>query len=110
MVWFSYYYCDFMNNNVLVPSGLERNLKENRREAYEYFYDHYASVLYGSIYSVVKDENIAVQLFEQAYLHFWSNISQHDSQQCSIIAWSLKICRKIVVDYQRLNINHTLIK
>ncbi|WP_229254882.1 RNA polymerase sigma factor [Dyadobacter linearis] len=76
-------------------------LKNNNRLAFEYLYDNYASGLYGIICKMVRDDDVASDVLQEAFIKIWKNISYYDHQKGSLFTWMLNITRHTAIDHIR---------
>lgn len=76
-------------------------LKKQDKAALEYLYDHYSAALNGVILRIVKHEEIAEEVLQDAFLKFWKNISSYDSSKGKLFTWMLNIARNLAIDKTR---------
>jgi len=80
------------------------SLKNNNRDAFEYLYDHYAPALYGIILKIVKDEEKAADVMQDAFLKIWKNISGYNVEKGTLFTWILNVARNTAIDRLRLDV------
>ena len=74
-------------------------LKSCKKEAFEYFYDLYAPVLYGMVLKITKDETVAQSLMLDVFSELLKEIKNYDQTSQTILCWSLVIARKVACEY-----------
>lgn len=80
---------------------LVARLKAQDRDALEYLYDHYAAALYGVVQRIVKTEEIAEEVMQDAILKIWNNIHQYDATKGRLFTWMFKLSRNLAIDKLR---------
>jgi len=80
---------------------LIEQLKLNKRQAFEYLYDHYSSALYGIIFKILKEEDRAADTLQDAFLKIWKNIASYNSEKGTLFTWMLNIARNTAIDKLR---------
>ena len=76
-------------------------LRSGSREGFNYLYKSYSGVLYGVITSIVRDENTAQDVLQDAFVKIWNNIGQYDSGKGRLYTWMLNISRNAAIDKLR---------
>ncbi|MEM8965952.1 MAG: sigma-70 family RNA polymerase sigma factor [Bacteroidota bacterium] len=76
-------------------------LKEKKRSALEYLYDHYNEALYGVVFRIVQQEKIAEEVLQDTFLKIWNNIATYDSGKGRLFTWMLNIARNLAIDKVR---------
>lgn len=82
-------------------SDLVRDLKAQKREAFEYLYDRYSAALFGVITRVVTRESIAEEVLHDAFLRIWNRIDSYDASKGRLFTWMLNITRNLAIDKTR---------
>ena len=80
------------------------SLKNNNKEAFEYLYDHYAPALYGIIMKIVKDDEKAADVMQDAFLKIWKNIGGYNTEKGTLFTWILNVARNTAIDRLRLDV------
>ena len=80
------------------------SLKRNDREAFEYLYDRYSSALYGIILRIVKDEERAADVMQDAFLKIWKNIASYNAEKGTLFTWILNVARNTAIDKLRVEV------
>ena len=67
----------------------------------EYLYDHYSGALYGVVLRVIKNEDIAQEVLQDAFLKIWDKIESYDSSKGKLFTWMLNVTRNLAIDKMR---------
>jgi RNA polymerase sigma factor (sigma-70 family) len=67
----------------------------------EILYDNYSATLYGVIHRIVKTDEIAEDVLQEAFLKIWNNFMQYDPSRGNLFTWMLNICRNLAIDKVR---------
>lgn len=76
-------------------------LKSKRPSALEYLYDHYSGSLYGIIFRIVRQEDIAEEILQDVFLKIWDKIDNYDASKGKLFTWMLNIARNQAIDKTR---------
>jgi len=90
--------------STFTESELVASLKCNNKEAFEYLYDRYSSALYGIILKIVKDEDKAADVMQDAFLKIWKNIGSYNSEKGTLFTWILNVARNTAIDNLRVHV------
>ncbi|SIT78174.1 RNA polymerase sigma-70 factor, ECF subfamily [Pontibacter indicus] len=61
-------------------------------------YDRYSPTLYGIVFRIVKDENVAEDVLQEAILRIWVSFDKYDASKGRLFTWMLNICRNLAID------------
>ena len=67
----------------------------------EYLYDHYSGALYGVVLRVVRNEEIAQEVLQDAFLKIWDKIDSYESSKGRLFTWMLNVTRNLAIDKMR---------
>lgn len=67
-------------------------------KAIELIYDHYQGSLYGVLFAILKDEELANEVFQQSIIKIWKNANTYDPLKSKLFTWMLNICRNSAFD------------
>ncbi len=67
----------------------------------DYVYDHYSGALYSVVLRVVRDEDIAQEVLQDAFLKIWEKIDSYDSSKGKLFTWMLNVTRNLAIDRTR---------
>ena len=76
-------------------------LQKQDRAALEYLYDHYSAALHGIILRIVKSEEVAQEVLQDAFMKIWKNISSYDASKGRLFTWMLNVSRNLAIDKTR---------
>jgi RNA polymerase sigma-70 factor (ECF subfamily) len=76
-------------------------LRSGSRDGFNYLYQNYSPVLYGTILRIVQDEETARDVLQEAFVKIWNNIGQYDAGKGRIYTWMLNISRNSAIDKLR---------
>jgi len=74
-------------------------LKLCKREAFEYFYDLYAPVLYGMVLKITKEEKTAQSLMLDVFSELLREIKNYDPGSQTMLCWALVIARIVACEH-----------
>lgn len=80
---------------------LVESLKQNDRAAYEYLYDHYSGALFNVISKILRDDEKAEDVMQDAFLKIWKSITSYDPAKGRLFTWMLNIARNSAIDAVR---------
>ena len=93
-----------------MPSGQPKHIEEKElvillkkqdKAALEYLYDHYSAALYGIIYRIVRKEEIAEEVMQDAFFRIWNNINSYNPEKGKLFTWMLNVSRNLAIDKTR---------
>jgi RNA polymerase sigma factor (sigma-70 family) len=67
----------------------------------EYLYDHYSGALYSVVLRVIRNEDIAQEVLQDAFLKIWAKIETYDSTKGRLFTWMLNVTRNLAIDKTR---------
>ncbi|MEM1318973.1 MAG: sigma-70 family RNA polymerase sigma factor [Bacteroidota bacterium] len=62
-------------------------------ESIKLLYDLYGNLIYGIICRIIKNEAVANEVLQKAFLIIWDTASSFDPQKSSFLTWALQIAR-----------------
>jgi len=80
---------------------LIRRLKARDANAMADLYDRYGKLTYSLIYRIVRNEGIAEDLVQEAFLRVWNRMAAFDAQKGALGPWILTVARNRAIDYLR---------
>lgn len=80
---------------------LIESLKQRKVSSFEYLYDQYKNALFGVVYKVVNDTDIAEDVLQEVFVKIWKNIDSYDKSKGRLYTWMLNIARNRSIDYLR---------
>ena len=76
-------------------------LADRDRAAVGLIYQHYSSILLNVIQRVVKYEDVAKDVLQEALLKIWRNSNNFDPHKGSLFTWLVRVCRNAAIDKTR---------
>ena len=76
-------------------------LKQKDLESLNYLYDHYSAALYGIVFRIVKNADVAEEVLQDVFLKIWDKIESYDSSKGKLFTWMLNIARNQAIDKTR---------
>ncbi len=73
-------------------------LKARDQSAFAYLYDNYSAALFGIIYKMLENKELAEDVLQEAFLKIWNNFSNYDSVKGRLFTWMLNITRNLTID------------
>ena len=70
-------------------------------KAFEYLYDTYKKSLLGVIFTIVKDDAIAEEILQDAFIKAWNSAYSYNSSKGRFFTWMLNIARNAAIDKTR---------
>jgi RNA polymerase sigma-70 factor (ECF subfamily) len=71
------------------------------QQAFERLYAATRGKLYGIIFRIMRNAELADEVMRESYLHIWRNARDFDAQRGSPLAWMIAIGRNRAVDVMR---------
>ena len=76
-------------------------LSGRNAEGLEILYDNYSTALYGVIFRIIGNEEIAEDVLQETFLKIWNNFSMYDSAKGRLFTWMVNIARNMAIDKVR---------
>jgi RNA polymerase sigma factor (sigma-70 family) len=67
----------------------------------DYLYDHYSGALFGVVSRVIKKEEVAEEVLQDAFLKIWDKIQSYDPEKGRLFTWMLNLTRNLAIDKTR---------
>lgn len=64
-------------------------------------YDHYGDALYGMVFKLLKDEDLAKDAIQEGLVNVWKNSDSYDPKKGRLFTWLLNIVRNKALDKLR---------
>src|SRR5277367_4391478 len=88
-------------SRLLSESDIIKGLLRKEQSALEYLYGHYSSALYGVVHRLIKNEDIAQEVLQDAFLKIWDKINSYDPAKGKLFTWMLNLTRNLAIDKTR---------
>lgn len=82
-------------------SDLVHLLKSSDKHGFEYLYSNYSAALYGVVSRIVKDQNIADELLQDAFVKIYQKVGTYDASKGKLFTWMLNLTRNLSIDKLR---------
>jgi RNA polymerase sigma factor (sigma-70 family) len=82
-------------------SDLIQQLRTGDKSALAYLYDHYSGALYGIILRIVKRDEWAEEVLQDAFLKIWNRIDAYDESKGRLFTWMMNLTRNLAIDKTR---------
>ena len=92
-----------MKANLQDEENLVRALRAGSSSAFTRLYDSYSPALFGVLLRVIKDQQRAEDLLQDAFVKIFSNIHTYNSEQGRLFTWMLSITRNLALDELRVS-------
>ncbi len=76
-------------------------LQAKEEKAISLLYDRYSAALYGVACRIVKDEELAQDVLQDAFIKIWKNSTGYDRKKGTLFTWMLNITRNTAIDKTR---------
>ena len=76
-------------------------LQNKDQQAFSYLYDNYSAALFGIIYKMLENRELAEDVLQEAFVKIWNNFSNYDSRKGRLFTWMLNITRNLTIDTVR---------
>lgn len=73
-------------------------LKSGEKVAFEYLYDNYSGALFGIIFKMINDQQLAEDVLQEAFVKIWNNFSAYDASKGRLFTWMLNLTRNLTID------------
>lgn len=76
-------------------------LKKKDQHVLSILYDKYGQALFGVIYRIVKNQQIAEEVLQTSFFKIWSKGANYDPKKGRLFTWMLNIARNTAIDSTR---------
>jgi RNA polymerase sigma-70 factor (ECF subfamily) len=76
-------------------------LQEKNVQAFEKLYNMYSDSIFGVIYTIVKDYELAQEILQDVFLKVWNNAKSYQRNKGRFFTWLLNIARNAAIDKTR---------
>ncbi len=76
-------------------------LRQRDKRGFSALYDNYSPALYGIIRKIVRSEELAQDVMQDAFVKIWKNIDGYDASKGTLFTWILNIARNTAIDRVR---------
>jgi RNA polymerase sigma factor (sigma-70 family) len=79
-------------------AALVARLRSRDNTAVSMLYDMYSATLYGVIFQIVKVDEIAEDVLQEAFIRIWKSFESYDEKKGRLFTWMINICRNLAID------------
>ncbi len=76
-------------------------LQQQDKPAFSYLYDNYSGALFGLVYKMVNDKELAEDILQEAFVKIWNNFANYDSVKGRLFTWMINLTRNLTIDTLR---------
>ena len=76
-------------------------LRSGDKKAMAYIYDKWADPLYGVIFNICKDEEVAKDVLQDTFVKIWEKSDSYDPAKSKLFTWIYQIARNKAIDAYR---------
>ncbi len=73
-------------------------LKQRDKKGFTLLYDNYSAALYGIVLKIVRSEEVAEDVLQDAFVKIWKNIDAYSSTKGTLFTWILNVARNTAID------------
>ena len=77
------------------------SLQQQDQSAFSYLYDNYSGAVFGLIYKMVNDKELAEDILQEAFMKIWNNFSNYDRTKGRLFTWIINLTRNLTIDTLR---------
>ena len=82
-------------------------LEEGNQQALNLLYEHYSDALYGVIYKITKNDELAEDALQETFIKVWRYADKYDADKAKLFTWLYRIARNTAIDKLRsYNLKH----
>jgi RNA polymerase sigma-70 factor, ECF subfamily len=83
---------------IIAEDALVSLLQSKDERGFSILYDNYSSALYGVILKIVRSEEIAADVMQDAFVKIWKNIEGYNRSKGTLFTWILNVARNTAID------------
>ncbi len=83
------------------PDALIVEMQNGNEIAFSKLYSMYSEAIYGVIYSVVLDSEVAQEILQDVFIKIWDKSSSYNIKKGRFFTWILNIARNAAIDETR---------
>lgn len=92
---------NFNPQQLLQEEQLITGLRARDRQTVDYLYEKYSKALFAVISRVIKDRDIAEEVFHDAFVKIIRKIDSYDESKGRLYTWMANVCRNAAIDKTR---------
>ncbi len=83
---------------LIAETDLVALLQGRDQRGFALLYDNYSGALYGIILKIVRSEEIAADVMQDAFVKIWRNIDAYHAGKGTLFTWILNVARNTAID------------
>ena len=87
--------------NIVPETALVLRLKQQDKAALGELYDRYSAALFGVVQKIVRSDEVAEDVLQEAFMKIWKKINTFDEEKGRLFTWLLNITRNTAIDKLR---------
>lgn len=87
-----------INHTSYTETELVFAVKQKDERAFSFLYDSYASALKGVVFAMIKDDALAEDIIQEAFVKIWNNIESYDDKKGRLYTWMRRIVNNLTLD------------
>lgn len=80
---------------------LIRLLKAKEKMGFDYLYQNYSEAIYGIIFRMVNNAQVAEDLLQDVFIKIWQNVENYNPNKGRFFTWMLNLSKNLVIDKLR---------
>jgi RNA polymerase sigma-70 factor (ECF subfamily) len=73
-------------------------LKTKTEKGFSVLYDNYSAALFGVVNRIVRSEEIAADITQDAFVKIWKNLENYNASKGTIFTWMINVARNTAID------------
>lgn len=73
-------------------------LRTKSEKGFSVLYDNYSAALFGVVNKIVRSEEIAADVTQDAFVKIWKNLENYNSAKGTIFTWMINVARNTAID------------
>ncbi|MES2798171.1 MAG: RNA polymerase sigma factor [Bacteroidota bacterium] len=73
-------------------------LRTRTEKGFSVLYDNYSAAIFGVVNRIVRSEEIAADVSQDAFVKIWKNLDNYNASKGTIFTWMLNIARNTAID------------
>jgi RNA polymerase sigma-70 factor (ECF subfamily) len=86
------------NRSIYTDEELVSLILTRDEPAFNYLYARYAGFLYHIVLRIIKDNHLAKEILQEAFVKIWRNIGSYDGSKSKLFTWMLQVTRNAALD------------
>jgi RNA polymerase sigma-70 factor (ECF subfamily) len=82
----------------LAEDDLVALLRQRDQRGFAILYDNYSAALYGVVLKIVRTEETAADVVQDAFVKIWRNIGSYERSKGTLFTWILNVARNTAID------------